>query len=92
MEFIKLKDDVPFQNIAKFGFEEDFANCEDPRDHYYHLNNYYCQVNKEFRITVNMNSRRIDILCLPSDVGVHNISNIKPLYDLISNGLVESVK
>lgn len=88
MDYIKLKDDVPFHILTRFGFEEDSANCE-PGDHYYHLNNYYIQINNEFRITVYMTNRCIDILCLPSDTCVHNIYNIKPLFDLISNGLVE---
>lgn len=91
MEFIRLKDDVDFGKLNEFGFEEDSANCE-KGDHYYHLNNYYIQVGKDFRVTVNMLDRHIDILCLTSETGLHNMFNIKPLYDLISFGLTEVYK
>lgn len=88
-EYLKLKEDVPFSELEKYGFEKDATNCEDPEDHYYWLNNYYAQVHDDFRITVNMNERSIDVLCLCEETGLHNISNLKPLYDLIINNLVE---
>lgn len=90
MKFIKLKDDVDFKILKTFGFQEDEANCEFG-DSYYHLNNYYIQVNKDFRITVNTNNRHIDILCLAEEHGLYNIFNLKPLYDLISIGITEVV-
>jgi len=86
MECIKLKNDIDFTELDKFGFMEDPTNCE-PGDHYYHLNNYYNQIG-DFRITVNTHSRRIDILCLARKAELYNIYNLKPLYDLISGGMV----
>ena len=91
MECIKLKKDVDFKQLIAFGFEEDSANCE-PGDHYYHLNNYYAQVGRNFRITVNMLDGHIDVLCLANESGLHNIFNIKPLFDLLTSGLVEVYK
>lgn len=91
MEFMRLKEDVEFKNLVDFGFEEDPANCE-KGDHYYHLNNYYTQVGKDFRVTVNMIDRHIDVLCLAKESGLHNMFNVKPLFDLFSNGLVEVFK
>lgn len=88
MYFIKLKDNIQFNELEKFGFEEDTVNCEQG-DYYYYLNNYYAQIDKEFRISINMHSRYIELLCLPSDLSVHNIYNLKPLVDLIINDLVE---
>jgi len=90
MGFIKLKDDIDFGKLEALGFIEDPANCE-PGDTYYHLNNYYLQIG-DFRITVSTISRHIDILCLVREVGLHNIFNLKPLYDLISSGMVELPK
>ena len=87
-EFIKLKDGVGFNKLIEYGFEEDPVNCK-KGDTYYHLNNYYIQVNDTFRITVNMLDRHIDILCLVNESGLYNIFNLKPLYQLITNGLVE---
>jgi len=87
MDFIKLKDDINFKELFKFGFVEDPTNCE-YGDTYYHLNNYYLQIG-DFRITVNTISRHIDILCLAKEKGLHNIFNLKPLYGLISNDMVE---
>lgn len=86
-EYIKLKDDIEFKKLKKYGFFEDEVNCEEG-DHYYHLNNYYIEIGN-FRITVNMIDRHIDILCLSNETGVHNIFNLKPLYDLIVNNMVE---
>jgi hypothetical protein len=91
MEHIRLKKEVDFKKLIEFGFEEDQANCE-IGDHYYHLNNYFVQVGKEFRVTVNILDRHIDVLCLASEPGLHNMFNIKPLYDLLSSGLVEVFK
>lgn len=90
MECIRLKDSVPFQKLIELGFVEDPVNCEEG-DHYY-LNNYYFSVTEEFRITVNLLSRHIDVLCLPKDTGLHNMFNLKPLHDLLINGLVEVVE
>ena len=87
MECIKLKNDIDFTKLITFGFTEDPANCE-PGDTYYHGNNFYKQIG-DFRITVNIHSRRIDMLCLAKETGLHNIYNLKPLYDLISSGMIE---
>lgn len=91
MESIKLKKEVDFKELIQFGFEEDPSNC-DAGDHYYYMNNYYVQVGKDFRVTINMHDRHIDVLCLASEPGLHNMFNIKPLYDLLSSGLVEVFK
>lgn len=91
MEFVKLKDDVDFEKLKEFGFEEDPNNCE-VGDHYYHLNNYYIQVGEDFRVTVNMLNRCIDVLCLPKVTSVYNMFNVTPLFDLMTSGLVEAFK
>lgn len=87
MNIVRLKKDVPFKTLKEYGFVEDDANCE-PGDHYYHGNNYYLEKG-DFRITVNMHDRHIDILCLAKETGVHNIFEVKPLFDLFTSGLVE---
>lgn len=87
-EFIKLKDSVNIDELTKFRFNKDPANCEDEEDHYYWLNNYFYDMD-EWRITVNTVDRHIDILCLCKESGLHNIFNLKPLFDLISNNMVE---
>lgn len=86
-EFIKLKDGIDFKELVKYGFEEDPVNCE-KGDTYYHLNNYYIEIG-DFRITVNILDRHIDILCLVSEGGLYNIFNLKPLYQLIIDDMVE---
>jgi hypothetical protein len=91
MEFVKLKDEVNFEKLTDFGFVEDDSNCE-KGDVYYHLNNYYVQAGKDFRVTVNILDRHIDVLCLAQETGVHNIFNVKPLFELLTSGLVEIVK
>lgn len=88
-EFIKLKDGIDFAKLLEFGFMEDEVNCE-KGDHYYHLNNYYIQID-DFRITVNMLDRHIDILCLASEKRLYNMFNLKSLYQLVSNNMVELI-
>ena len=92
MDVIKLKDDVDFEKLKELGFEPDPANCDHPADHYYHLNNYYAAVGENFRVTVNTVNRSVDVLCLAGSAGLHNMANIKPLFDLLSSGLVEAQK
>jgi len=90
-QYIKLKDNINLNKLAQYGFIEDPTNCEHPEDHYYHLNNWFCQINNEFRITVNTNNRHIDILCYVEETGLFNIFNLKPLYNLIKDNMVESI-
>ena len=85
--YIKLKDCVSFDDLIKYGFVEDEANCE-AGDTYYHLNNWYTQIGN-FRVTINIHSRHIDILCLPKDRVIHNMYNLSVIYRLITDGLVD---
>lgn len=91
MKCIKLKDEISLELLKSYGFAPDQANCEHPEDRYYYLNNYYKQINKNFRVTINAIDRHIDILCLPDDTVVHNIYNVSVLYNLIADGLTEVV-
>lgn len=83
-----IKDTVNFNQLSEYGFVEDEANCNDPEDHYYYLNNWYCQ-NGNFRITVSTLSKRLDILCLAKDRELYNIYDFDVLFDLFNDGLIE---
>lgn len=88
--YIKLKDDVPFNALVlDYGFIEDEANCEHPEDHYYWLNNYYYQANDDFRITINMLSRKLEVLCLAKEERLHQMSELIPVIELVQDGLLE---
>lgn len=86
---MKLKDNIPLERLSDYGFIKDPVNCDHPEDTYYHLNNYYIQIHDNFRITVNMFSKRIEILCLSDGQGVENTSNLDVLYDLFADDLIE---
>jgi len=82
-----LKEDVDFKELEKYDFYHDPVNCEDKRDTYYGDNNYFYQSNKYFRITINMHTRQIIIICLPKS-HIEYLTELKPLYDIIKAGLV----
>ena len=83
-----IKNSIEFNQLTKYGFTEDPANCECSEDHYYHLNNWFWSY-KDFRITVNTLNRSLDILCLAKDRELYNIYNFDVLYKLFEDGLVE---
>jgi hypothetical protein len=84
---LKLKEEVDFKELIKYGFEEDPTNCENIEDHYYFLNNYYYQ-DDQFRVVVGMLNRNIEILCLPKELELLQTSMLEPLYNLIKDNLV----
>lgn len=92
MSYIKLKDNVPFDALVlDYGFIKDEANCENPEDHYYWLNNYYYQGNNDFRITINMLNRKLEILCLAKEEELYQLSELIPIMELIEDGLLEII-
>lgn len=88
---LKLKKEVSFETLSKYGFIEDPVNCEHPDDAYYWLNNWFYQANEEIRITISINNRGIEVLCLPKHLRLVNSFNIDVLFDLFKDGLIETV-
>ncbi|QST02427.1 hypothetical protein IMZ31_23545 (plasmid) [Pontibacillus sp. ALD_SL1] len=88
MKGIKLKDDVSFNILKQYGFEEDPANV-DEGDTYYADNNYYVGIG-DFRITVSTHGKTIDVLCLAKEPRLYNIVDLTPLYHLIMDGHTET--
>lgn len=84
---LKLKEEVNFKELIKYGFEEDPTNCGDIEDHYYFLNNYYYQ-DDQFRVVISMLNRSIEIFCLPKELELLQTSMLEPMYNLIKDDLV----
>ncbi len=89
---MKLKDNIDFKELEKYGFIEDPANCE-PGEHYYSSNNYYYAFTNcygtESRLTVNIHTREFEILTMSEEYGLIQLCDLDMIVKLIKDGLVE---
>lgn len=88
---LKLKENIPFSTLKKYGFIADPTNCEHPEDHFYWLNNWYNQINDEYRITVSTIDKHIEILSL-GEAGLRNTKNIDVLYKMIKDDIIDYIE
>ncbi|EGT3606780.1 hypothetical protein FKF97_10275 [Clostridium perfringens] len=89
---MKLKDNVDFKELEKYGFIEDPVNCEFG-DTYYGSNNYFYEFKQsygaEFRLTVNMHTRYFEILAISEEYGLIQLCDLDIIVKLIKDGLIE---
>lgn len=89
---MKLKDNIKFDELLKYGFVEDEANVEEG-DHFYGTNNYYYKFKNsygaEFRLVVNIHSREVEILALARETGLLQLCDLDIFVELIKKGVVE---
>ncbi|MDM0587746.1 hypothetical protein QTH25_13295 [Clostridium perfringens] len=89
---MKLKDNIDFKELEKYGFIEDPDNCEEG-EHYYGENNYYYEFkgcySAEFRLVVNIHTREFEILTMSEEYGLIQLCDLDMIVKLIKDGLVE---
>lgn len=89
---MKLKDNIDFSELIKYGFIEDGANCEHG-EHYYSSNNYYYEFEEtfgaDFRLVVNAHDRKFEILSLSKDGGLTQLLDLDIILKLFKDGLIE---
>lgn len=89
---MKLKDNIDFKELEKYGFIEDPANCESG-EHYYDNNNYYYAFTNcygaEGRLTVNIHTREFEILIMAEEYGLIQLCDLDIIVKLIKDGMVE---
>ncbi|WP_075810222.1 hypothetical protein [Clostridium perfringens] len=89
---MKLKDNVEFKELEKYGFIEDLDNCEEG-EHYCGENNYYYNFiscySAEFRLVVNIHTRKFEILAMAKRTGLLQLCDLDIMVKLIKDGLIE---
>ena len=89
---MKLKDNIDFKKLEKYGFIEDPNNCEEG-EHYYGENNYYYEFKScysaEFRLVVNIHTRKFEILAMAKNTGLLQLCDLGVIVELMKDGLIE---
>lgn len=89
---MKLKENINFKDLEKYGFIEDPSNCE-PGETYYGDNNYYYEFNScysaDFRLVCNMHTREFEILAMSKEIGLLQLCSLDIFIKLVKDGLIE---
>ena len=90
---MKLKENINFKDLEKYGFVEDPSNTRYDNPYDNKDNNYYYKFNRsysaDFRLICNMYTREFKILAIRKNIGSQQLCDLDIFMKLIKDGLVE---